>query len=326
VSSNKLLKLLVTESGSNRGLGSSRIYGGVLISNIGGWSKCRSEKVGGGNVEGDGAAAWKKDSCIDISSASAGVEVEEASEGLAAGGSGGLFKTIESARVSRGYISTYLSILRFCRVGATLFENVVSSNGLHLKSFLYPPHTTLLLWHCWHDGFVSSHFNRFALHVIHPIQQYSISSYHCQDKTTTDAPNVPLRLLDCLGLETPFCFFVGLADLVVVEGLRFGGGGGSGAGFKTGEERKADGDGIVMVSILTASVWDTSTRAQSETVDVMPLERFLLWLAATKSPLSLQYLGAGGMGGVDAGRAVQCDWRLGWWLPEPKVETREPRV
>jgi hypothetical protein len=35
-SSNKLLKLLVTVSGSKRGLGNSRKYGGVLISNIGG--------------------------------------------------------------------------------------------------------------------------------------------------------------------------------------------------------------------------------------------------------------------------------------------------
>jgi len=37
-SSNKL-KLFVTESGSSRGRGSSRRYGGVLISNMGGWSK-----------------------------------------------------------------------------------------------------------------------------------------------------------------------------------------------------------------------------------------------------------------------------------------------
>jgi hypothetical protein len=29
--------------------------------------------------------------------------------------------------------------------GAALVANVVSSNGLHLKSFLYPPHVTLLL-------------------------------------------------------------------------------------------------------------------------------------------------------------------------------------
>ena len=102
----------------------------------------------------------------------------------------------------------------------------------------------------------------------------------------TGEPNIPLRLLDCLGLETPFCFFVVLADLVVVVGLRFGGGGGSGAGLRTGEERKADGDGIVIVSILTASVWDTSTRKQSETADAKPLDRFWLWIAASKSPLS----------------------------------------
>lgn len=97
MSSNRLLKLLVTESGSNRGLGKSRMYGGVLMSNMGGWSKWRSEKVFvGGNVGGEGAAALKKDSCIDISSASAGVEAEEPSDGLAAGGPGGLFKTMES--------------------------------------------------------------------------------------------------------------------------------------------------------------------------------------------------------------------------------------
>lgn len=98
VSSNKLLKLLVTVSGSNRGLGNSRMYGGVLISNIGGWSKCRSGKaVFGVKVGGDEAAALKKDSCIEMSSVSTGVEVEEALEGLPAGGSGGLFRTIESA-------------------------------------------------------------------------------------------------------------------------------------------------------------------------------------------------------------------------------------
>jgi len=50
----------------------------------------------------------------------------------------------------------------------------------------------------------------------------------------------------------PFCFFGVLAGLGAVEGLRFGGGG-IGAGFNTGEERKADGDGIVIVSILTVS-------------------------------------------------------------------------
>ena len=148
MSSNKLLKLLVTESGSNRGLDNSRVYGGVLISNIGGWSKCSSEKAFVGKVGGDGAAAWKNDSCIEISSALADVGEKEASEGLAADGSGGLFRTIESAKISRSSPWILGIVLRFCLVGASLFENVVSSNGLHLKSFLYPPHVTLLLWHC----------------------------------------------------------------------------------------------------------------------------------------------------------------------------------
>ena len=145
MSSNKLLKLLVTESGSNRGLDNSRVYGGVLISNIGGWSKWRPEKVFVGKVGGDGAAAWKNDSCIEISSALADVGEKEASEGLATGGSGGLFRAIESAKISRGSPWLLGTVLRFCLVGASLFENVVSSNGLHLKSFLYPPHVTLLL-------------------------------------------------------------------------------------------------------------------------------------------------------------------------------------
>lgn len=65
----------------------------------------------------------------------------------------------------------------------------------------------------------------------------------------------PLRLLDCLGFVIPFCFFVVFAGFVVVVDFRFGGGGGGGfgAGFITGEDRKADGDGIVMVSIFRNS-------------------------------------------------------------------------
>lgn len=51
----------------------------------------------------------------------------------------------------------------------------------------------------------------------------------------------------------PFCVFAVLAGLGAVEGLRFGGEEGFGAAFKTGEERNADGDGIVIVSILTIS-------------------------------------------------------------------------
>jgi hypothetical protein len=120
---------------------------------------------------------WKKDSCAGTSSTSAsaspsGVEVPSDREGLATGaGSGGLFD-IESGGLLVLFQRAGQSrncILRFALLGADgLFTNVASSNGLHLKFFLYPPQMTLLLWHCWHDGFVSSHFNLFALHVIHP--------------------------------------------------------------------------------------------------------------------------------------------------------------
>ena len=85
-------------------------------------------------------------------------------------------------------------------------------------------------------------------------------------------PNVPLRLLDCLGFDMPFCFLGVLADLGAVEGLRFGGGGGSGAGLITGDERNADGDGIVIVSILTASCRDALALAQTETLYAILLE------------------------------------------------------
>jgi hypothetical protein len=61
--------------------------------------------------------------------------------------------------------------------------------------------------------------------------------------------------LDCLGFAIPFCFLAVFADFVVVVDFRFGagGGGGFGAGFVTGEDRNADGDGIVMVSIFRNS-------------------------------------------------------------------------
>jgi hypothetical protein len=55
---------------------------------------------------------------------------------------------------------------RFCRSMFTL--TFVSSNGRHLKSFLYPPHSTLRFAHCWHPGFSSPHFSRLALHVTQP--------------------------------------------------------------------------------------------------------------------------------------------------------------
>ena len=71
--------------------------------------------------------------------------------------------------------------------------------------------------------------------------------------------HIPLRLLDCFGFIIPLCFLVVFVDFVVVVCFRFGGGGGGfGAGFITGEDRKADGDGIVMVSIFRNSCVATS--------------------------------------------------------------------
>lgn len=71
---------------------------------------------------------------------------------------------------------------------------------------------------------------------------------------------VPFRLFDCFGFVIPVSFFVVLATFLVdLTVFRFGGGGGSGAGLITGEERKTEGDGIVMVSILITSLDDTLT-------------------------------------------------------------------
>jgi len=58
---------------------------------------------------------------------------------------------------------------------------LVSSKGRHLKFFLYPPHDTLRRSHWEHDGFVSSHFNRFALQVIQPGRHEVIGSAFCAD-------------------------------------------------------------------------------------------------------------------------------------------------
>lgn len=54
---------------------------------------------------------------------------------------------------------------------------LASSNGRHLKSFLYPPHVTALLAHCWHVGFVSSHLRRFALQVTQPRCAYQHDTF-----------------------------------------------------------------------------------------------------------------------------------------------------
>lgn len=58
----------------------------------------------------------------------------------------------------------------------------------------------------------------------------------------------------------------------MLDGLRFGGGG-SGAGLmsSSGEARKEVGDGIVIVSILTAPYRETSTTAAVLLVDEMSL-------------------------------------------------------
>jgi hypothetical protein len=108
--------------------------------------------------------------------------------------------------------------------------------------------------------------------------------------------NVPLRLLDCLGLDIAFCFFAVLVDLGVAVGLRFGGGGGSGAGFTTGEERKAEGDGIVIVSILTISYRDTSTLAR-QVAAIYPVRRSWRCVVEIKSTLSRDLAEAAGIGG-----------------------------
>lgn len=97
---------------------------------------------------GVGAAAIKKDSRIVVSAGSApGVEVDEASDGLRTGCSGLLIES-EAANVSVSRCEQVCSVFRiprFCRGGAATLLNVVSSNGRHLKSFLYPPQTTLRL-------------------------------------------------------------------------------------------------------------------------------------------------------------------------------------
>lgn len=67
----------------------------------------------------------------------------------------------------------------------TFPARLVSSNGRHLKSFLYPPHVTDRLAHCWQVGFVSSHLSRFALHVMHPTQTSRSVQHSSADKVIT---------------------------------------------------------------------------------------------------------------------------------------------
>jgi hypothetical protein len=80
------------------------------------------------------------------------------------------------------------------------------------------------------------------------------NSYQSDDKTMERESDIPFRLLDCLGFVMPVSFFAEGLDAFEVDCFRFlGGGAGLGAGVMTGEERKADGEGIVIVSILKNS-------------------------------------------------------------------------
>lgn len=137
------------------------------------------------------------------------------------------------------------------------------------------------------------------------------------------AADVPLRLLDCLGFTIPACFFAEpeLEAFDVVVGLRFGGGGGFGAGFNTGEDRNADGDGIVIVSILTVSYIGPSTMlemARANTICTRP-NRCVVCVSRT--------LSRGGNFPHGEVRSASCLLPLvaaWWWLSEGKCGERLP--
>lgn len=122
----------------------------------------------------------------------------------------------------------------------------------------YTPLMTLLT-----ERFRLVTFQSFCFTCYATCGQYAVSpalplqSALCSDKPTLPPADLPLRLLDCLGFTIPFCFFAVFAGFVAGVVFRFGGGG-FGAGFITGEDRKADGDGIVMVSIVRESCVETS--------------------------------------------------------------------
>lgn len=82
VSSKRLSRGLVTEFGSKDLLCWFRRYGGVLISNgIEGWNWESMKVVSCICIMGEGAAALKKVSRMDISPSASGLWLEEASEG-----------------------------------------------------------------------------------------------------------------------------------------------------------------------------------------------------------------------------------------------------
>lgn len=79
------------------------------------------------------------------------------------------------------------------------------------------------------------------------------SGINIEDKRAQSFMNIPLRLLDCLGFVPPLDAFGTFASCFALVDLHFGGAvvGGGFAGWITGDDKKADGDGIVIVSILS---------------------------------------------------------------------------
>jgi hypothetical protein len=129
-----------------------------------------------------------------------------------------------------------------------------------------------------------------------------------------------------LGFTIPVCFFAEL-ELVafdVVVGLRFGGGGGGGfgAGFNTGEDRNAVGDGIVIVSILTISYIGPSTMLEMARANTICTRsnRCVVCVSRTLSRGGNFPLGEGV-------RSVSCLLSLvaaSRWLPEGKCGEHLP--
>lgn len=164
--------------------------------------------------------------------------------------------------------------------GSLLLPKLVSSNGLHLKSFLYPPQSTPRLAHCWQVGLTSSHFNRFALHVMQPVNRvgqrtYSVKThfgrgggrgiclktppmstsetgaYHNR-REWANRTSSPFLDFDCFRFVTALAeeeSVVGAA-FAGAEGRRFEGAGREAAGRRVGELRKTEGEGMVIVSAI----------------------------------------------------------------------------
>jgi hypothetical protein len=135
--------------------------------------------------------------------------------------------------------------------------------------FEWPPFEILLVSSTWNTSlmalltfwfrFVAFQALGFACYTSYKIipRQPSRPPYQTHDKGMPNFADIPLRILDCLGLTIPVFFFGAAVEDLGRGGLRFGTGGGSGAGLMTGEDRKAVGDGMVMVSIVITSCTGT---------------------------------------------------------------------